>query len=106
MWTPLLLLSILFGFAFTFNGLRLNHHYLWLAGVFFYFASFIGSLSIGLYVLVLPILLWSFAIASSLKWVKKTQQYLYFAPIGLAIWLLAITQIDDYYLFYPINWLM
>lgn len=106
MWTAIFILSILLGLAFTFNGFRVNHHYFWLAGLFFYIASFIGSMSIGLYFLVLPILSWSFAIAGSLKWVKKAQQYLYFAPIGLAIWLLAITQIDDYYLFYPYSWLM
>lgn len=103
--TLILLASIFFGIAFTVNGFRLNHHYFWLAGLCFYITSFLGAWSIGLYLLVLPILLWIFALACTINWIQKKRQYGYFAILGIAIWLVAVIYIDDYFLYYPFSWI-
>jgi hypothetical protein len=95
--------SFILGILFAILGFGRHHYYFWLAGLLFYFTSFLGSFSIGLYMLILPIWLWLFAIARALHWIKKPWHYLYFILIGAVLWYVAVTYIDDYYLFYPFS---
>jgi hypothetical protein len=77
----------------------------WLAGLIMYIVSFLGSWSIGLYLLVIPFVLWILALAHSFGLVKKSWQNAPFAIIGIILWYLSITNIDDYWLFLPFAWL-
>lgn len=78
---------------------------LWLAGVIMYIVSFLGSWSIGLYLLVIPFVLVVLAFAHSFGWVKKGWHNIPFAIIGILFWYVSITYIDDYWLFLPFVWL-
>ena len=77
----------------------------WLAGLIMYIVSFLGSWSIGLYLLVIPFVLWILALAHSFGWVKKGWQNLPLAIVGIILWYLSITNIDDSWLFLPFLWL-
>ncbi|MED1467017.1 hypothetical protein [Bacillus salipaludis] len=77
----------------------------WLAGLIMYIFSLFGSWSIGLYLLVVPFILWILALTYSFGWVKKDWHNVPFAIIGIILWYLSITNIDDYWLFLPITWL-
>lgn len=78
----------------------------WLAGLIMYIVSFLGSWSIGLYLLVLTFVLWVVAFAHSFGWVKKYWHNVPFAIIGIILWYLSIKNIDDYWLFLPFTWLV
>lgn len=78
----------------------------WLAGLLMYIASFLGSWSIGVYLLVFPFVLWILALAHSFGWVKKYWHNAPFTAIGIILWYLSITNIDDYWLFIPFSWLV
>ena len=78
----------------------------WLAGLIMYIVSFLGGWSIGLYLLVLPFVLWSLALAHSFDWVKSHWHNIPFASIGIILWYLSISYIDDYWLFLPFTWLV
>ncbi|MFZ3580017.1 hypothetical protein [Virgibacillus sp. DJP39] len=77
----------------------------WLAGLIMYVVSFLGSWSIGLYLLVIPFVLWTLAFAHSFGWAKNSWQNVPFSVIGIILWYLSITYIDDYWLFFPFTWL-
>lgn len=78
----------------------------WLAGCIMYIVSFLGSWSIGLYLLVIPAILFMLALAHSFGWVNKRWQNTPFAIVGIILWYLGITYIDDYWLFLPFVWLI
>jgi len=78
----------------------------WLAGLLMYIVSFLAIWSIGLYLLVVTFVLFMLAIAHSFGWVKKGWQNIPFAIIGIILWYLSITFIDDYWLFLPFAWLV
>ncbi|WP_301108795.1 hypothetical protein [Sporosarcina sp.] len=78
----------------------------WLAALIMYVVSFLGSWSIGLYLLVIPFVLLMLALAHSFGWVKKGLQNVPFAIIGIILWYVSITNIDDYWLFLPFAWLV
>ncbi len=70
-------------------------------GLLFYIVSFLGSFSIGLYILVFTFILWTLAIVKFFKLLEKPYHQLTYSLIAIPIWLLSITFIDDYWLFYP-----
>jgi hypothetical protein len=76
-----------------------------IAGLLMYIVSFLGSWSIGLYLLVFPFVLWILAFAHFFGWLKGYWQNALFTAIGIMLWYLSITNIDDYWLFFPISWL-
>ncbi|WP_147532957.1 hypothetical protein [Bacillus marasmi] len=78
----------------------------WLAGIIMYILSFLGSWSIGLYLLVFPFMLFALAIAHSFGWVKRYWNNIPFIAIGGIIWYFSIKNIDDAFLFFPFRWLV
>lgn len=78
----------------------------WLAGLIMYIVSFLGSWSIGVYMLIIPFVLWTLAFAHSFGWVKKNWENAPFAIIGIILWYLSFTNLDDYWLFLPFTWLV
>lgn len=79
---------------------------LWFAGILLYVASFLGSMSIGLYIFVFPIVLWTFAIASTFRLIGNSFSKALFIGIGVLLWIVSITLVDDYWLFFPFHWLL
>ncbi|MRG85681.1 hypothetical protein [Salinibacillus xinjiangensis] len=73
----------------------------WLAGLFMYIVSFLGAFSIGLYLLVFTAAFWTIALAKSVGWLKRNGQYVVFGSIGILIWFVSITILDDYWLYLP-----
>ncbi|NLW23823.1 MAG: hypothetical protein GXY91_00995 [Clostridia bacterium] len=77
----------------------------WFVGLIMYIFSLLASWTIGLYLLVFPFVLWTLAIMHSFGLVKKKWLNVPYAIIGIIIWYLSITYIDDYWLFLPFRWL-
>ncbi|WLD92843.1 hypothetical protein [Alkalihalobacillus sp. AL-G] len=71
------------------------------AGLLIYAVSFLGSFSIGLYILVFTFILWILAIANQLMLLKKPSHHLMYSILAVTVWFFAIIFIDDYWLFYP-----
>jgi hypothetical protein len=95
---------IVLGVLATIVAIKVNSKAYWLAGLFMYIASFLSGFSIGLYLLVLLFTLWVLALAHSLNWIKNQLHYVLFVAIGVLLWIISITTIDDYWLYYPISW--
>ncbi|TLS37141.1 hypothetical protein [Pseudalkalibacillus caeni] len=74
------------------------------SGLLMYIASFLGSMSVGLYILVFPFILWMLAIAYKFQLLKRTVRNVVFSLIGTVAWLFAILLVDDYWLFLPFVW--
>ncbi|WP_409345868.1 hypothetical protein [Paenibacillus sp. MBLB4367] len=89
----------------TIIGITVKPKICWLAGIIWYVASFLGSMSIGLYLLIIPFTLWSLAFAHTFRLIKKPLNTGLFIVIGILLWIVSITIIDDYWLFFPISWL-
>ena len=77
----------------------------WLAGLIMYIISFLSGWTIGLYLLIIPFILFTLALAYSFVWVKKGWHNWVFIIIGIVLWYLGITFIDEYWLFLPFVWL-
>lgn len=77
-----------------------------LAGLIMYVISFLGSWSIGLYLLVFPIILLILALAQGLGYLKNKWQLLLFISLGTILWYISINNIDDAWLFFPFVWLV
>lgn len=106
LWPLIFLGLFLLGLFLTFVAIIKNAAKIyWLAGLVMYIVSFLGIWSIGLYLLVIPFVLWLLALAHSFGWVKKGWQNAPFVIIGIILWYVSITNIDDYWLFLPFVWL-
>lgn len=77
-----------------------------LAGLVMYVVSFLGSWSIGLYLLVFPFILLILAFAQRLGYLKNNWQLLLFIGLGTILWYFSINHIDDAWLFFPFSWLI
>ncbi|WP_153722896.1 hypothetical protein [Sporosarcina cascadiensis] len=107
MWTFIFYGLFLVGFLLMILAIVKNvARTYWLAGLVMYVVSFLGSWSIGLYLLIVPFIFWSLALAHSFSWVKRPWQNVIFAVIGMILWYISITTIDDYWLFLPFAWLV
>lgn len=73
----------------------------WMTGLALYIFSFLAAWSIGLYLLVFPVVLWLLALARSLGWITKSWHYVPVTVLGIVIWYLSILYIDDFWLFLP-----
>ncbi|KIL36429.1 hypothetical protein SD71_07360 [Cohnella kolymensis] len=87
-------------------GVILNPKISWLAGLVWYVVSFWGSWSIGLYLLVFPFTLWTFALAHILRFIKKPTHTVVCLAVGILLWIVSINVFDDYWLFYPFSHLL
>jgi hypothetical protein len=96
---------VILGVLTTIVGITVKPKLCWLAGILWYGASFLGSMSIGLYLLIFPFTLWSLAFAHTFRLIKKPSNTGLFIGIGILLWIVSITIIDDYWLFFPISWL-
>lgn len=85
---------------------QLYHIGYWIVILSSYAFSFITGLSIGLYALSLTFILLALYIAGSFGWLKKTVHLILTVGIGVFIWWIAISTIDDYWLFFPFVVLM
>ncbi len=101
----LILLAIMMILA-TIVGIGIKPHVNWFAGLLWYVLSFLGSMSIGLYLLVFPFVLWTLALAHTFGLTKNRENKGVFIAIGILLWIVCITTIDDVYLFYPFKWLL
>ncbi|NMD72832.1 hypothetical protein HHO41_21660 [Bacillus sp. DNRA2] len=77
-----------------------------LAGLVMYIVSFLGSWSIGLYLLVFPFILLILALAQGLGLFTNNWKLLLFTVLGIILWYLSINHIDDALLFFPFRWLV
>lgn len=91
---------VVLGVITTIFAIMIDSKAYWLAGLFLYIASFLGAFSIGLYLLVLPFIFWTMAIAHSFHRIKKPWHYLLFITVGICLWAISIATLDDYWLFY------
>lgn len=73
-----------------------------------YFISFLGSFSIGLYVLLPTIFVLLFGIAVNLGLFSKRKSFavlfatsIIICVISFPLWYLLVHNVDDYYIFYP-----
>ncbi|TDF95824.1 hypothetical protein [Paenibacillus piri] len=58
-----------------------------LAGLFWFGASVLGMFSIGIYLLLLPFILWTLALAHMFGWVHSRWGTVLFITIGAALWM-------------------
>jgi hypothetical protein len=85
----------------------LNPKIFWLAGLVWYVVSALGSwTSLGLYLLVFPFTLWTFALAHTLRFIKKPTHAAVCLAVGILLWIFSINVFDDYWLFYPFSLLL
>jgi len=73
----------------------------WGAALSSYVCSFLGSFSIGLYMLSLTFIFLSLAVGHSFQLIRTRWHSVSAVAISLGLWALAITTIDDSVLFYP-----
>lgn len=74
---------------------------LWAAALATWVLSFLGSFSIGSYTLVTTFVLLSLAIGTSAGWIVTTRHRVIAILIGVILWAIAITTLDDAWLFLP-----
>jgi|GEM_PF-5116016 len=81
--------------------------YYWLAGLLLYVACYLGSWSIGILLLVLPIICWTCAAVHSFSRTRRLFSRMPGAAVlaGVLIWLLSIWLLDDAWLFFPFRFL-
>ncbi|WP_096272166.1 hypothetical protein [Paucisalibacillus globulus] len=77
-------------------------------GLFLYLVSFLGSFSIGLYILLPAIFVLMIGMAVNLGLYKKQNYYvipiltsIVIAAVTYPLWNLLVYHVDDYYIFYP-----
>lgn len=87
----------------SFVGILLNRKIIWVVGAVWYVVSFLGSWSIGLYLLVLPFTIFTIALAHSIRLIKKPKHVALPLVLGMLLWIISITMVDDYWLFYPFS---
>ncbi|SFS77022.1 hypothetical protein SAMN05428962_2757 [Paenibacillus sp. BC26] len=75
----------------------------WLASAVWYVVSFLGSWSNGLLLLFFPFILCTFALAHNIGLIKKLTHAAVSLVIGILLWIISISIIDDYWLFYPFS---
>jgi hypothetical protein len=98
-------LSLGLAVAVTLLGIASNYKWYWVAGTFMYIFNYLAAFSIGLYTLSFTFILWTFALAHSLGWIKRFRDSAVAVFIGLIIWIVVVTTVDDYWLFRPIGWI-
>ena len=76
---------------------------LWAAAAVSYVLAFLGSFSIGLYVLVITFVLVAVGIARAAGLARGPLHYGLAAGAGVALWALAVWRIDDAWLFLPFH---
>lgn len=73
----------------------------WWTGLAMYIFSFLAAWTIGLYLLVFPVVLWLLALARSLGWITRAWHYVPVIILGLTVWYLSVMYVDDAWLFLP-----
>lgn len=102
----LVILAVITIFLTTIVGITVKPKLCWLVGILWYVASFLGSMSIGLYLLVLPFTLWTLAFAHTFRLIKKPSNTGLVVVVGILLWIVSIIIIDDYWLFFPFTRLL
>jgi hypothetical protein len=90
--------------AVTLLGILSNYKWYWVAGILMYIFNYLAAFSIGLYTLSFTFVLWTLALAHSLGWIKRFRDSVAAVFIGLIIWIVVVSAVDDYWLFRPIGW--
>lgn len=75
----------------------------WIGTLVVYVLSFLGSWSIGLYMLSIAVVMLSLGVGHAAGWVRKTWHSLLATAVGIGVWYLAVNMIDDYWLFWPLH---
>lgn len=84
-------------------AIKKDPKYYWVGALTSYIFSFLGSWSIGIYTLSITFVLLALALAHKMGRIKNNFSSLIVIFIALLIWLLSITFIDDYWLFFPFH---
>ncbi len=98
----LALLLLIVGFGALLAAASDRPRWYWGAALATWVFSFLGGFSIGLYTLSATFILTALAIGHSLGLIRRTQHSLLAVIGGLSVWLLLITTVDDYWLFFPL----
>ena len=91
------------GIALSFG---VSKSYLWVATVSSWIASFLASFSIGLYLLVVTFVLLTLATGYSARWIRHGKHLWLAVGAGVGLWLIAVSTVDDYWLFLPLSFLL
>jgi len=102
----LLIIVVITMILATIVGIGIKPYVGWFAGLVWYILSFLGSMSIGLYLLVFPFVLWTLSLAHTFGLIKNRKDKGLYITIGLILWIVSMTTIDDVYLFYPFKLLL
>jgi len=105
-----MILTVLFyaligvGILLTFAGATVAPRIFWLAGIVFYVASYIAVFSVGPFLLAVPIVLWTLALAGLFRLLRKPIYYAIAGAVGLAAWVIVFFTMKEW-IFYPFAWL-
>lgn len=104
------MVAIFWGLAiFTVTAIALGAYgkprWYWWGALTAYLCSFLGGFSIGLYLLSITFVLIMLAAGHSLKQIRSFRHTAVAIAIGLGLWWLAVTWVDDVYLFMPFRFL-
>lgn len=78
----------------------------WVAALAAWIFSFLASFSIGIYTLAIAYAFAALAVGHSLGWLRRTSHDVLAAACGIAVWVLLVSTVDDYWLFFPVNELL
>jgi len=78
----------------------------WAAALLSWIVSFLGAFSIGLLTLALTFVFLALAIGNQFDWIKTRIHGLVAVLAGVAVWVVAIATVDDYWLFFPLAWIL
>ena len=92
--------------VFSALSVSVSRHFLWPAAFTSWVFSFMASWSIGLYTLVSTFILLSLALFHAFGWLRRPIQAGAAAVLGVVAWAFLYRNVDDYWLFLPVGYLL
>jgi hypothetical protein len=75
----------------------------WAAALLAWAVSFLGSFSIGLYTLVFAVVFLALALAYQFRLIKTRLHLVLTIFLGVIVWAVLVSTVDDYWLFLPMK---
>ena len=92
--------------VFSALAIFVSRHFLWPATLASWVFSFMASWSIGLYTLVVTFVLLALALFHVFGWLRGPLQALGAGVLGGMAWAALHRTVDDYWLFFPVGYLL